>query len=342
LALFYHTRIRGESSPFFRGVIKPFSEDYIDDAAKLFAAYYESHRSLQPLLPERDILRQVPAALSRIASNPGVAAFRKRTLVGYMIETCTAESFMSKRTAFCIDLCAHCAVEEEKELIYQEMYEQLSRIWVGNRYHTHEISYLTSDKVLSFAFYRLGFGMTHFELLRTLEPIDGGNADVLIRKLESEEPIKELNREHHAYYPNPPLFWIPHDEYDEDKDGILSGDIEVFAAFDRDKPVAFFSVKRESAESWLLNDERNLRIMGAFAKEEYRHRGIGQALLREVIDWAIQNDCDRLYVEGESANIYGGNFWMKHFTPVVFSVRRCVDERVTVKEDKATNKESKQ
>lgn len=312
--------------------MKPFSENHIDDAAKLFAAYYESNRALQPLLPEKDILRQVPAALSGLVGNPGVAAFREGMLVGYMIETGTAESFMGKRTALCIDLCAHCAVEEEKESIYQKMYEQLSRIWVGNRYHTHEISYFANDKVLSFAFYRLGFGMTHFELLRALAPIDGGNADVLIRKLESEEPIKQLNREHHAYYPNPPLFWIPHDEYDEnEKDGILSGDIEVFAAFDRDKPVAFFSVKKESAESWLLNDKRNLRIMGASAKEEYRHKGIGRALLRKVIDWAIQNDCDRLYVEGESANIYGGNFWIKHFTPVVFSVRRCVDERIIIK-----------
>ena len=133
--------------------IQPFSKDHIDDAAKLYAAYYENHRALQPLLPEKDILNQVPAALSRIANNPGVTAFREGTLVGYMIETNTAESFMSKRTAFCIDLCAHCAVEEEKEIVYQRMYEHLSRIWVGNRYHTHEIGYFSSDKVLSFALY---------------------------------------------------------------------------------------------------------------------------------------------------------------------------------------------
>ncbi len=27
-------------------------------------------------------------------------------------------------------------------------------------------------------------------------------------------------------------------------------------------------------------------------------------------------------------HIQGGNFWMKHFEPVVYTVRRCVDERV--------------
>ncbi len=38
--------------------IKPFSEDYIDDATKLFAAYYENNRSLQPLLPEKNVLHK--------------------------------------------------------------------------------------------------------------------------------------------------------------------------------------------------------------------------------------------------------------------------------------------
>ena len=42
----------------------------------------------------------------------------------------------------------------------------------------------------------------------------------------------------------------------------------------------------------------------------------------------IRNELRRLYVEGESANIYGGNFWCKHFTPAVYSVRRCVDDRI--------------
>jgi len=80
----------------------------------------------------------------------------------------------------------------------------------------------------------------------------------------------------------------------------------------------------------LFADEKNGRIAGAYAKEEYRGKGIGKALLREVVKWACENGCARLYVEGESANIYGGNFWMRHFTPVAFSVRRCIDERITI------------
>ncbi|MFC1716093.1 GNAT family N-acetyltransferase [Candidatus Poribacteria bacterium] len=312
--------------------IKAFKEEYIDDAARLFAASYERERVQLPIIPERkNIIDEVSEALLKIAGKPGVAAFRSEELVGYILETDTAENFMSKRTAFCIGLYPHCAIEQDKEHIYQKMYERLSRIWVRNGYHTHEISIFAGDNVLSFALYRLGFGMTHFQLFRDLSLPEGEFADVTIKKLDSAESIQELNMEHYHYYPNPPLFWIPHGEDDEDReDRILSGDREVLAAFDGDQPVAIFSLRKGGAEAWLLADEENGRITGAYAKEEYRGKGIGKALLRKVVEWACENGCSRLYVEGESANIYGGNFWIKHFIPVVFSVRRCIDERITI------------
>jgi GNAT superfamily N-acetyltransferase len=312
--------------------VKAFKEEYIDEAARLFAASHERERDRLPIMPERkNIINEVSEALSKIAQNPGVVAIQGKALVGYILETNTAENFMSKKTTFCIGLYPHCAIEQDKERIYQKMYERLSRIWVRNGYHTHEISIFAGDDVLSFALYRLGFGMTHFQLLRELTLPEGEFADVTIKKLDSEAPIRELNKEHHCYYPNPPLFWIPHSEYDENgEDEVLSGNIEVLAAFDEDQPVAFFSLKKGGAEAWLFADEKNGRIAGAYAKEEYRGKGIGKALLREVVKWARENGCARLYVEGESANIYGGNFWMRHFTPVAFSVRRCIDERITI------------
>jgi GNAT superfamily N-acetyltransferase len=312
--------------------IKTFKPDYIDDATKLLTLSFERERSRLPLIPKRNnIVDEVSSALLKIVKKPGVAAFRGKTLVGYMIETDTAENFMSKRTAFCIGLYPHCAVEKEKELIYQKMYANLSRIWIGNGYHTHEISIFAKDDVLTFAFFRLGFGMTHFQHFRDLSMPDGKYADVTIEKLISEDPIRELNKEHHSYYPTPPLFWLPHSECDENReDMILSGEMEVFAAFDQNRPIAFFSVKMGGAEAWLLANEKNGRIAGAYAKEAYRNKGIGKALLRKTVKWAIENDLSRLYVEGESANIYGGNFWIKHFTPAVFSVRRCIDERITL------------
>ena len=138
--------------------VKEFKENYIEPAAKLFTVSFEKERSRIPLILDRDkVIDEVSDILRKISGRPGVVAFRGVKLVGYMLETNTAENFMSKRTAFCIDLCAHCAAEKQKELIYQRMYERLSRIWVGNQYLTHEISFFASDDVISFTSYRLGF-----------------------------------------------------------------------------------------------------------------------------------------------------------------------------------------
>ncbi|MFP4001766.1 MAG: GNAT family N-acetyltransferase, partial [Thermoplasmata archaeon] len=138
------------------------------------------------------------------------------------------------------------------------------------------------------------------------------------------EPIKDLDKKHNKFYPKAPLFWLPpndHADYNE-----IDG--EIIAAFQKDEPVGYIHLKKDDAETWLLTDERTCRIAGAYVDIHHRGRGIGKALLQKSVEWAEEKDLKRLYVEGESANIYGGNFWMKHFTPVVYTVRRCIDKRL--------------
>ncbi len=304
-----------------------FEEKHIEEAAGLFVESYENQRQKVPLIPERkDIFEEVSTALRKNIENPGVAAFQDDELVGYIIENARADDFMSKPTAFSLGLYSHRSVEDNKEMIYQQMYKEISDIWVKDGYHTHIFSIWAQDEYLSFNFFRLGFGMTHFELLRDLSDmdIDIETQEISYRILESMKPIKELDKEHHDFYPSAPLFWLPPDDYnyEEEIDG------EIIAAFDGSKPAGYIHLKRNEAETWLMSDEETCRVKGAYTDLEYRGRGIGKDLLQKGIEWGREKDLKRLYVEGESANIYGGNFWMKHFTPVVYTVRRCIDENV--------------
>ncbi|MFW6196580.1 MAG: GNAT family N-acetyltransferase [Thermoplasmatota archaeon] len=305
--------------------IKEFKEEHVEDAAGLFVESYENQRQIVPLIPERkDLYEEVSNALRKNSENPGVAAFQDDELVGYIIENARADNFMSKSTAFSLGLYSHCSVEDSKEMIYQRMYKEISDVWVKEGYHTHIFSIWAQDEDLSFNFFRLGFGMTHFELLRDLLDIDVKTSEISYRKLESIEPIKEIDKEHHEFYPSAPLFWLPPDDYtyEEEIDG------EIIAAFDDDKPVGYIHLKKNEAETWLMTDEETCRVKGAYTDPKYRSRGVGKGLLQEGVEWAREEGLKRLYVEGESANIYGGNFWIKHFTPVVYTVRRCIDERV--------------
>jgi GNAT superfamily N-acetyltransferase len=214
----------------------------------------------------------------------------------------------------------------------------MSRSWIDRGYHAHQICFFATDDVLAYTFFRLGFGMTHFELFRDLANPTGNIPKVDIHYLDREETVYEIEKAHHAYYPNPPLLWIPHDYFDSrrkdaaesKKDRILAGEIEIIAAFVDNRIVAYFELREGTAETELFKHPSNGQIKGAYCYPDYRGRGIGKALLAEAVLWAKTNNLERLYVEGESANIHGGNFWISHFHPAAYSVRRCVDDRVRI------------
>jgi len=307
--------------------IRIFTREHIPEAAQLFVHTYNRQRTQTPLLPERPHLYdEVSSVLFRVIEKPGAAAFREGTLVGYMVETGVSTLFMGKKTAFSLDLYSQCTVEFQKENIYQKLYEKLSHMWVENGYFTHIFSFWAQDPALSFIFFRLGFGMTHFELLRDLSLPESRkiSPSISLGTVDSRDILVSLLEEEPAYYRAAPLFWLL--ERDESDEKRVEGDI--LAAFEGNEPIGYMHVKENEAETWLMTDEKTGRIAGAYIKEKYRQKGIGTALLCEAVAWAREKGLERIYVEGESANIQGGNFWMKHFTPVVYTGRRCIDERV--------------
>ncbi|MFO7990736.1 MAG: GNAT family N-acetyltransferase [Thermoplasmata archaeon] len=305
--------------------IQEFDEDHIQKAAELFVSSYEKQREKTPILPKKKSLYDdVTTALTNKLGRRGFAAFEDGEMIGYMIETGSAENFMGKRTAFSLGLYSHSAVEDNRERIYQKLYERLSDTWIKKGYHAHIFSFWARDETLLFTLFRLGFGMTHFELMRDLSLPEKVQTTISIRRLDTALPIKKLEMEHREYYPKAPLFWLPWEDYSfqEEFQGCLLG------AYDGDKIVAYMHLKTDDAETPLLASEDTCRVASAYAEHDYRGKGVGTALLREAVLWAKESDLKRLYVEGESANIQGGNFWMKHFEPVVYTVRRCVDERI--------------
>jgi GNAT superfamily N-acetyltransferase len=318
--------------------IREFRRSDIDDAASLFAESFSQARIVLPLIPPHpDADSYAAQQLERIADHAGFAAFDGGRLIGYMVERFTSDSFMGEPTGFSIGLFPFAVSADSGARVCQLLYKRLSRAWIERGYHAHNLSYFATDEPLSSVFFRLGFGMTHFELFRDLELPRGEVPDVEIRYIEDEAQISEIDDEHHRYYPNPPLFWIPHDCFDRDaarsgakQELINHGRMEIVAAFVESRTAAYFCLTKGTSETEFFTDPGTGQIKGAYAHPEFRGRGIGKALLAETVKWAKRNGLARLYVEGESANIYGGQFWWKHFTPAEYFVRRCVDRRVSV------------
>ena len=311
--------------------VKTFRKEYIDDASRLFVNSFIYYQKQLPLIPGRiNILDEVRAFLEQTGENPGFALFKSNKLTGYMLETARGD-FMGQKTAFSLDFYSHSSITENKEIIYQKLYEKLADVWIKEGCYAHDINFFAQDKVLGNCFFRLGFGITHFELIRDISPVSYPGTDFKIAKLENEFTVKSLFKEEHDFYTKSPLFWIVPQPFNENReDEIASGKKEGFAVFDKDDVIGFIFVSKGEAETWLFKDDKNGQIKAAYIKPGYRYKGIGKALLQSVINWAKEKRLERLYVEGESANINGGNFWMRNFTPVSYCVRRCIDQRVRI------------
>ena len=105
--------------------IKLFKKEFIDDSAKLFIQSFNHFRSQQKLIPKQDNLySKVTSLLIEKQNNPGYAVFKGNKLIGYMIESFNCE-FMGQKTAFSIDLSSHSSIFEDKDIIYQKLYENI-------------------------------------------------------------------------------------------------------------------------------------------------------------------------------------------------------------------------
>ena len=204
--------------------IRPFKASYIEDAARLFSTAFNEARKALPLIPPRsDVVVFTEERLEKIKDNPGFAAFESNRFVGYMVELITNDKFMGTPTGFVIELFPCATTTSSREKIYQHLYKEMSRSWIDRGYHAHQICFFATDNVLAYTFFRLGFGITHFELFRDLTNPAGNITEVDIRRLDREEIIYEIDKAHDAYYLNPPLLWIPHDYFNTRKKDAAEG-----------------------------------------------------------------------------------------------------------------------
>jgi GNAT superfamily N-acetyltransferase len=75
-------------------------------------------------------------------------------------------------------------------------------------------------------------------------------------------------------------------------------------------------------EGFLLEQTNTAQIKSAYVRAEMREKGIRTALLQRVIEWSRHQRYERIFVEHETANFYGGNFWCTYFDPYLyFSMR---------------------
>jgi GNAT superfamily N-acetyltransferase len=298
----------------------------------MHAKPYRQERDSSLLLPSRviDEPQWIHNSLESLVSNPGVAVLYEGQLAAFIL-TGLQFPFKGQKAVQVPEYC-HASILTDRDELYQIMYMHLADKWAGSHTHLHVIGHFAHDAVLQTVLYRLGFGAFLAEELRDLSVINGVR-EVNIVEESDVERLLDIQVEHNRYYRDASIFILKSTERNENLSTLESaarrGDT-FFVYYEHNEPCAYFIVGESASggEGFLLRDTNTAQIKSAYAREHVRRTGIGKALLQRTIDWSKDNGYERLFVEHETANYFGGNFWSSYFTPYLYYSMRYIDNAI--------------
>jgi ribosomal protein S18 acetylase RimI-like enzyme len=315
--------------------VVPFSDEQLDDAARLLAARQARQREAEPALPERfedpDHARQEIEQAWRVDGASGTAALRQGRIVGYLIGTPREAKTWGENVW--VELAGH-AVEEPEDI--RDLYAGAAARWVEERRTRHYALVPASDPRLVEAWFRLGFGQQHAHGLQEVTPRDVAPPRGIEIREPREEEIEELievDLALPAHQSRSPVFSTigrpMREEVREEWNSTLAGDEEhVLAAYDDGRPVAVWSVaplEVSSQHRGLGRPERAAFLGFASTLPEFRGSGVGLALTDASFAWAAENGYEVMVTDWRVTNLLSSRFWIKRgFRPVFLRLYRSI------------------
>jgi GNAT superfamily N-acetyltransferase len=314
--------------------VLPLGEEHVEAAAALVSKRYAILRDQVPLLPPRygEVSALLPLLHGIVGAGPGVAAIRHGRLVGFL-GSWMIPSFRGSRAAFSPEW-ANAAEVDEKRLIYEEMYTQLSALWAEGGCLTHLIGTLVNDGDAMDVWHWLGFGMIAADAVRDLQPVAGTGSDVNIRRGGREDigAVMELSEALQRHMASAPTFLVQEEHRDRCyyEEWLADPANALWLADDGTEAVAFMKQGPANTDACtIICDEKTSSIVGAFTKDHMRGRGIASALLNRALAWARSAGYERCAVDFEPMNPLATRFWLRHFQPVCYTLVRHVDHHGT-------------
>lgn len=100
-------------------------------------------------------------------------------------------------------------------------------------------------------------------------------------------------------------------------------------AWDNDHLIGIMSLNVDQGyhlEKLTTTDSGYIGRPGAFVKSEYRGKGVGTRLLKEVFNYCVDAGKSFVHVSFETANPYANRFWSKYLKPTIRSLRRTINK----------------
>jgi GNAT superfamily N-acetyltransferase len=309
--------------------ILPLEGQHLEDAARLVSRRYTELRLGHPLLPEKYTRLEVllPLLEDALQAGPGVAAFDKHQMVGFLSGYLLPEIW-GRPGAFSPEW-ANAAAMQDSRRIYEELYTAQAATWVDQGYPAHFISMLAHDQAGIQGWQWLGFGLAAADAIRPLQTVPTSSQVGDIRPATPDDVDTLMSLDHGlirhicgspTYYPHEApherqfyLDWLEHPEN------------AFWLAFQGAEPVAYMGFGPASDEACtIIVDDGTTSIPGVFTVQAARSSGIATALLNHGLGWASQRGYQRCAVDFEPANPLAVRFWLRHFDLVCVTLMRQV------------------
>ena len=159
-----------------------------------------------------------------------------------------------------------------------------------------------------------------------------GCCEYPVRKAELKDIDKlfHLVEESREYYRSAPLF-LRRDQYSRKDLSEIVQNGGVFIAWDGSNAIGFINVsisQRHNIIELSVSNSGLIDEIGVYIKPEYRGKGLGKELLKNVFDSCSSNGIKGIHVDFETANLFANKFWRKYFKPMLLSVRRTVNKNI--------------
>lgn len=266
--------------------------------------------------------------IQQIENGNAIVAKIGEIIVGYMAWMCF--EFHNERTAFC-PIIGHATLFENKEKIYLALYTASSQKWVQDNRFNHLWMTFYDDVDLKDMLYDEGFGSYVIDACQKIQPnLYQVNCPYRITKAVSDDVdvLLKLANETNKYYSDAPIF-LKREEYSRNYITQIIEQEHAFVAWDNDDVIGAmsFSVNQGYHFERLTSVESSrISLIGAYIKVEYRGKGVGTGLLKEVFDYCLKVGKPFIHVSYETANPSANKFWPKYFKPVIRSVRRTINK----------------
>ncbi len=287
---------------------------------KLILQNYEEERSATPALPT---VTEVPVLLDH-----GIAAVEDEQVLGFISYLDPWEhAFGTEAKGTFIPVHGHGCVKENRNRIYQRLYQVMADTLVKNNVLYHAISLYAHDTDAICAFFHNGFGHRCSDGIREMNPIPViTNNKILYREIEDASYIRNLRRALSVHMGQSSCFMRTRaNEFDRWIIEREQNGSRIFIAEHHQKPIAFLEISEES-EAFITALPCMKNIHGAYCDPAYRGQQVMQSLMNYVIQTLQQEGYTHLGVDWESFNPTAQNFWPKYFEPYTYSVTRRIDE----------------